>query len=160
MLRGLDTVLVVPTEPLAMLATTTPRDGLIETETVTVANYALWRVHAFNQLVQNLADFNVANAAEITSADTETARREDLAAAAMSLSLFVHLDGIGEAWGHPGGYDGWYRALVTQVIANMRDLIELRNKARWRWLHEWQYVVVDVLVAAGLISVVATVAAS
>jgi hypothetical protein len=70
--------------------------------------------------VQNLADFNVAHADEITSADTDNARREDLAAAAMSLSLFVHLDGIGLAWAAgPYGNDGWYRALVTQVIANM-----------------------------------------
>jgi hypothetical protein len=46
-----------------------------------------------------------------TGADTETARREDLAAAAMSLSLFVHLDGIGEAWGRPG----WLRRLVSRA---------------------------------------------
>lgn len=160
MVRGIDTVLVVPTETLAMLATTTPRDGLIETKTVTVANFALWRVHAFNQLVRSLADFNVAHAAEITSADTDHARREDLAAAAMSLSLFVHLDGVGQAWATGPRGDGWYRALVTQVIANMRDLIVLRNNARSRWLREWPYVMVDALVTAGLISVIATVAAS
>jgi hypothetical protein len=155
MMRGIDTVLEVPAEPLAMLATTTPRDGLIETTTVAVANFALWRVQAFNQLVRNLADFNVAHADEICSADTVTSRREDLATAAMSLSLFVHLDGIGPAWASGPDGDGWYRALVTQVVRNITDLDQLRDTARWRWFHEWPYVAVDAVVTVGLIAVVA-----
>jgi hypothetical protein len=142
-----------------MLATAAPREGLVETNTVTIANVALWRVHAFNQLVKTLADFMVTNATEITSADTDDERRQELAAAAMSLSLFVHLDGIGLAAAtHPDGTLGWYRALVTQLQANMSDLAQLQRNARWRWLREWPYLTVDALVAAGLISVVVAVA--
>jgi hypothetical protein len=157
--RGIDTVLVVPTEPLARLATTTPHDGLIDSTTVAVANFALWRVHAFNQLVENLADFNVLHADEITSADTTNERRQELAAAAMSLSLFVHLDGIGEAWAaHTDGSRGWYRALVEALNRNLGDLMRLRERSRWRWLREWPYLIVDALAVGGLIAVVATVA--
>lgn len=158
---ALDIVLVVPTEPLAMLATTAPQLGLIETETVTIANFALWRVQAFNQLVQSLADFNAAHADEICSDATSDARREELAAAAQALSLMVHRDGIGGAFAAGAhGNDGWYRTLVTQVNRNIGDLMLLQHAARWRWLREWPYVVVDVLAARGLIAIVATVLAS
>jgi hypothetical protein len=54
---GVDQVFVVPTEPLAKLATTAPQNGLIDVATVAVANFALWRVHVFNQLVRQLTDF-------------------------------------------------------------------------------------------------------
>jgi hypothetical protein len=54
---GVDQVFVVPTEPLAKLATSAPQDGLIDVATVAVANFALWRVHVFNQLVRQLTDF-------------------------------------------------------------------------------------------------------
>jgi hypothetical protein len=153
-MRGIDQVLVVPTEPLALLATTSPQPGLVESETVATANFALWRVHAFNQLVRQMTDFNSQHAVEITSADTDLQRREEIAAAAMSLSLFVHLDGIGQAWARfPDGSVGWYRALVEAVAKNLGDLYVLRGTVRWHWLHEWQYTVIDVLVTLGVLTV-------
>jgi hypothetical protein len=94
--RGIDQVFVVPTEPLAKLATATPQDGLLTYTTIAVANFALWKAHVFNQLVRQLTEFNAAHAAEIPSADD--ARREDLAKAAYSISWAVHRHGIGESW--------------------------------------------------------------
>jgi hypothetical protein len=158
-LRTLDYVLVVPTEPLARLATAVPRPGLIESQTVAVASVALWRVQAFNQLARSLGDVLTMNAVEITSAETDDDRRADLANAVASLSLFVHLDGVGQAGAeHPDGTVGWYRALVTVVAFNIRNLEALQHSARWRWLREWPYVGIDTVVAAGLIAVVALVA--
>ena len=156
--RGIDQVLVLPTEPLAMLATAAPHPGLIEAPTVAVANTALWRVGVFNQLVQQLTDFNAAHAVEITSKATERERREDIAAAAMSLSYFVHFDGIGEAGAaHPDGTVGWYRALVAGLIVNMKALEDLQKRARWRWLREWPYPLLDLFALVGLVVVTATV---
>jgi hypothetical protein len=158
--RTLDYVLVVPTEPLAMLATTPPRPGLIESSTVSIANIALWRVNAFNQLVRSLDAFLTANAAEICSTDTSADRRHDLANAASALSLFVHIDGIGAANAtFTGGSVGWYRGFVDAVSKNLGDLNFLREHGSWRWLREWPYVVVDVLAVAGLVATVAVVAA-
>lgn len=160
MIRGIDQVLVVPTEPLAMLATVAPHPGLIEAPTVAVANTALWRVGVFNQLVQQLTDFNAAHAVEITSKATEWERREDIAAAAMSLSYFVHRDGIGEAGAaHPDGSVGWYRALVGGLMVNMKSLENLQRHARWRWLREWPYPLLDLFALVGLVVVTATMIA-
>jgi hypothetical protein len=160
MTRQIDQVLVVPTEPLAMLATTTPHPGLIEERTVAIASTALWRVGVFNQLVQQLTDFNAAHAVEISSDRTELERREDIAGAAMVLSYLVHRDGIGEAWAeHPNGAVGWYRALVGALMVNMKSLEELQNSARWRWLREWPYLLLDLFALVGLVVVIATVLA-
>jgi hypothetical protein len=84
MQRGIDQVLAVPTEPLAKLATATPHEGLITPTTIGIANFALWRLRVFNQLVVQLTDFNTKHAVEITSSGTDASRREDIAAAAMS----------------------------------------------------------------------------
>ena len=156
--RRLDQVLVVPTEPLERLATATPHPGLVEQSTVAVANFALWRVHVFNQLVNALTNFNAANAAEIIDAGTPGGRREALAGAAAGLSYMLHRDGIGEAWAAgPHGADGWYRALVSAVIGNINDLEETQRSARWRWAHEWPLLILDVLVAVGLLAVIVSV---
>ena len=153
--RSIDQVLVVPTEPLTLLATTTPREGLIEFATVAAANFALWRVQAFNQLVQQMTDFNATHAAEITSGGTSVERREELATAAMSLSLFIHLDGIGQAWAAlPGGSVGWYRALVDALNRNLGDLHRMRGNSRWKWLGEWPYVIIDVLALLAVAAVI------
>jgi hypothetical protein len=157
--RMLDYVLVVPIEPLAMLATTRPQPGLIESSTVSIANIALWRVNAFNQLVRSLDAFLTANAAEICSADTSEDRRHELANAASALSLFVHIDGIGAANAtFTDGSAGWYRSFVNAVSKNLGDLYVLREHGQWRWLREWPYVVVDVIAVAGLVATVAVVA--
>lgn len=152
----------MPTEPLARLATSSPQEGLIDAITVAVANFALWKVHVFNQLVRQLTDFNAAHVVEITSQATDPARREDLAAAAMSLSQAVHRYGIGWAWSRrPDGGRGWYGAFVEALSANMRDLSTVRDEHRWRWLRlrEWPYSAIDVLVVAGLVAAVISVVA-
>lgn len=155
----LDYVLVVPTEPLARLATTTPHDRLIDSTTVAVTNFALWRVHAFNQLVEHLAHLLTENATEITSADTSQARREELAAAAMSLSLFVHLDGIGGAWANfPDGSRGCTGRSWNKFSQNMGTLEDAQKASRRRWLREWPYVLFDVVALLGVVVVTATVA--
>ena len=156
--RSLDQVFVVPTQPLAKLATTAPQDGLIDATTVAVANFALWRVHVFNQLVGLLTDFNVQHAVEIMSGGTSQTRREELAEAAGGLSLLVHEYGIGWAWSrHPGGGRGWYGALVEAIGGNMSDLATERRLHRRRWWSEWPYVVGDLLVVEAGVAVVVTV---
>jgi len=155
---NMDQVFVVPTAPLARLATTSPHEGLIETRTVAVANFALWRAEVFNQLAGQLTDFNAVHAPEIMDATTTPARRETLAATASAISHTLHRDGIGEAWAAGAhGADGWYRALVTEVTQNTQKLIDLRSGARWHWLREWPYVIVDSLALAGVIAVTITV---
>jgi hypothetical protein len=61
----LDQVFVVPTEPLARLATTPPSPGLISQDTVAAANTALWRLHVFNQLVGLQTAFNAGCVGEV-----------------------------------------------------------------------------------------------
>lgn len=158
MASDLDQIFVVPAEPLAKLATTTPHEGLIERKTVAVANFALWRVHVFNQLVGLLTDFNSAHADEILSTSTEESRREELASAAASLSKMLHQDGIGWSWAAlPEGGRGWYGALVGGLGENMRKLEVEREAALWRRLIEWPYSAIDVLVVGGFVAVVAAV---
>jgi hypothetical protein len=120
--RRADQVFVVPAEPLAKLATTAPHDGVIARTTVAAANFALWRVHVFNQLAGQLTDFNARHVVEITSKVTSQMRRDELANAAAGLSEVVHGYGIGPAWSLPDGKRGWYGALVDQIDQNMRDL--------------------------------------
>jgi hypothetical protein len=156
--RGIDEVFVVPTEPLARLATTSPRHGLIDTSTVAIANFALWRVHVFNQFVRQLTDFNTQHIAEITSDTTDQERRAELAEAARRLSVLLHGQGIGLSWSRG---EGWYGALVQALDRNMSTLEATREASgaqRLLQLIEWPYTVVDLLVLAGVAAVVVTVA--
>jgi hypothetical protein len=156
--RSFDTVLVVPTEPLAKLATTTPQEGLIDSSTVAAAHFALWRVHVFNQLVCQLSDFNTRHLDEIVSEATEPARRADLAAAARALSVMIHLDGIGWSWGSlPGGGRGWYGTLVEAIGSNLNQLQAKRDASLWRQLFEWPYSAFDLLVLGVLVAVIVSV---
>jgi hypothetical protein len=157
--RSLDQVFVVPTEPLAKLATTAPQDGLIDATTVAVANFALWRVDVFNQLVGQLTDFNAQHAVEIMSGDTSEARREALAETAAGISSLLHAYGIGWAWSLlPGGEGrGWYGTLIETIGVNMSDLETQRRSHRRRWWSEWPYAAGDVLVIAAVVAVVVTV---
>lgn len=158
MQRSIDQVFVVPTEPLAKLATSTPQEGLIDSTTVAVANFALWRVRVFNQLVWQLTDFNTRHAVEILSEATDDARRTELAAAAGSLSTLVHKDGIGRAWSQlPGGGRGWYGALVEAIGANMTALLVKRGSPRWQQVLEWPYSAGDLLVLGGFAAVIVSV---
>jgi hypothetical protein len=145
---GFDEVFVVPTEPLAKLATATPNEGFISNATIAAANFALWRVHVFNQLVQQLTDFNTAHAAEVESATG--ARRKELANAAAALSRQLHGDGIGRSWTLPDGSPGWYKALVDAIDKNMNALDTERRQHAVHWLLEW-HIVVDCVALGALI---------
>ena len=147
--RALDQVFVVPTEPLARLATSAPHDGLLDSTTVGVANFVLWRLHVFNQLVLQLANFNARHAAEILSKDTTAARREELASAAASLSRLLHESGIGDA--------SWFAALVAAIQANTDALHAKRTRPLRERLVELPYSVVDLLVLAGFTIVLVSV---
>jgi hypothetical protein len=153
--RQLDQVFVVPTEPLERLATSAPSVGLIEYKTVAVANHALWRLHRFNQLLQQLTDFNAAHAHEIAGDSIDQARRDELAEGAAALSYMLHLYGIGWAWSAlPDGGRGWYGALVETIGGNMTKLdptlpVSLRER-----LVDWPYSVGDLLVLGLLAAVI------
>jgi hypothetical protein len=150
---GFDQVLVVPSEPLSRLATASPHPDLISARTVSIANFALGRVHAFNQLVYRMTLFNALHAAEIHSAQTSQARRDDIAETAAMLSYSLHHDGIGDAWAaRPGGVEGWYRALVAAVTSNINDLDDRARAARWKWAKEWPYILIDVIATAVVVA--------
>jgi hypothetical protein len=158
MQRSIDQIFVVPTEPLAKLATSTPQEGLIDSATVAVANSALWRVGVFNQLVWQLTDFNTEHAVEIFQPATSEPRRRELASAAASLSMQIHADGIGRSWSAlPGGGRGWYGALVEAIGSNLMALVVQLDTPRWRQLIEWPYWVGDFLVLGGLVAVIVSV---
>jgi hypothetical protein len=140
--RGWDQVFVVPTEPLAHLATTT--SDLISEETIFAANFGLWRVEVFNQLVLKQSAFNVRHAVEIVDPGTPRERRQALANAAHEISAYLHHDGIGGA----GTDEGWYGRLKRAVAA---DVARLRQMERERLLTygsgERYLIVPDLLVA-------------
>jgi|GEM_PF-3639355 len=87
-----------------------PGRGSIE-----AVNIALWRIDCFNQIVQQLADFNVLHAAEIADRDLPQPRREAIARAARAISTMLHLGGIGDA--------SWYSDLKAAMEKNIDDLV-------------------------------------
>jgi hypothetical protein len=148
--RHYEQIFVVPTEPLAKLATAAPHDGLIDYRTVASAGFALWKVRMFNQHVRQLTDFNTQNLLEISSENTEPARREELAEAAGVLSFMLHRYGVGWAWSAYPNADGrgWYGELVERLAKNMGDLDERRRLSVWRRYWERPYYVFDAIVLA------------
>lgn len=155
-----DQIFVVPIEPLARLATSPPQEGLIEAKTVATANFALWRIHVFNQLVNQLTEFYSTHGDEIGSEATGQARREELAAAARQLSYVIHHYAIGWSWSaREGQGEGWYGVFVRALGANMRDLYFARREHRWQWLRlrEWPYSGIDLLVIGSFVAVVVLV---
>jgi hypothetical protein len=125
---------------------------------VAVANFALWRLQVFNQLVGHLTDFNTQHAVEIRSDGTTEARRGELADAAVGISALLHEHGIGWAWSQfPDGGRGWYGALVEAMGGNLRDLDIERQAHRQRWWREWPYLVGDALVVAVAVALVVSV---
>jgi hypothetical protein len=148
---GLDQVFVAPTEALAKLATSAPHEGLVSYKTIAVANFALWKVHVFNQLVQQLTDFNTAHAAELEGASP--ARLKEIANAAASLSRQLHGIGIGESWNLSTGERGWYGALVDAIDENMKALETERQLHLVHWVTEWP-VVVDCAVVGALVGAI------
>jgi hypothetical protein len=124
-----DQVFVVPTEPLEHLASASSAGpGLISEETIFAANFALWRVHVFNQFVQEQTSFNVQHATEILDTNTTKERRLTLAVTADSISQYLHLDGVGAA-SAPGG---WYDRLKKGLAADIERLDELAALRWWR----------------------------
>lgn len=112
---GFGQVFPVPVEPLTALIAQ-PGDGeLVHRETIEAVNIALWRIDCFNQIVQQLADFNVLHAAEIADRDLPQPRREAIARAARAISTMLHLGGIGDA--------SWYSDLKAALEKNIDDLV-------------------------------------
>jgi hypothetical protein len=149
--RAIDQVFVVPPEPLQSLAATVGSErGLISERTLVAANFALWRVHVFNQLVDQLSRFNARHVAEIKDKATTPTRRRVLARASVALSKMLHGEGIGRA----NAEGGWYRELKSAVSENVDTL---HDQQRFSW-PDGRLVLGDVAVTAILI--VAIVAAS
>ena len=84
-----DQVFVVPTEPLEKLATTDAAGDLISEETVAAANFGLWRVHVFNQLVLQQTVFNALTHSELVNAETTEARKNAIAESATRISQML-----------------------------------------------------------------------
>ncbi len=128
-----DQVFVVPTEPLARLASTSPSPGLITERTVSVANFALWKIGVFNQLAEKLTAWNVQHAAEIVDPETPPERRRVLEHAAARISHELHGYGVGGGWRKPTlGEQGWYRALVDSLLNNKHELQGVPKSRRRR----------------------------
>ena len=145
----LDNVFTVPTESLRLLATAAPQRGFISERTVAAANFALWRVQIFNQLVEAQSDFNVQHVAEVVDRSLSTDRREVLAGAAEKLSFLVHRSGIGDA----NAPDGWYHELDRTIWSDIEALAS-REQAPplHRALREPAFAAGDAIVLAGLLA--------
>lgn len=148
-----DQVFVVPTEPLAHLATLATESGFVEPATVAAANTALWKVQTFNQLVAQLTGFYTTHGPEIVDPDTPDGRRKALAEVVWRFGYVLHRHAIGEA--NLAG--GWYRRFSDALSRNIAALERLR-KDRWQWLREWPYVIGDLVVAGLVIAVVVAAA--
>jgi hypothetical protein len=145
---GIDQVFVVPTEPVARLATARGvGEDLISERTIAAASILLWRLHVFNQLVGQLSRYNAQYLAEIIDEETPPERREVLAHAGFALSRMLHGDGIGTA-SEQGGWYAEFKAAVASDIKRLRDL------ERFRWpgdRRERHLAVGDLLAAAFMV---------
>lgn len=147
-------VFVVPTEPIAQLATAASHGGLISERTIFAANFALWRVRVFNQLVDRQSAFNIQHATEIQDDALPDERRKAIALAAQELNVALHLDGIGLA----AREGGWYYELTTAVADNL-DVLDEQSWSLRRYLTEWHLVVGDLLVIGLTAAVLASAVA-
>jgi hypothetical protein len=139
--RGWDQVFVVPTEPLELLATSAAAD-LISEETVFAANFALWRVGVFNQLVQKQTQFNARHAAEMVDPATTEGRLRALGVAASNITESIHFDGIGTA----SAEGGWYARLTAAVTRDVDRLTQLlEGRSRWGYRGERHLAIGDVV---------------
>jgi hypothetical protein len=151
--RDWDQVFVVPTEPLELLATTTIGGELISEETIFAANFALWRVHVFNQFVWMQTLFNVQHGAEIVDPATSRERLTTLGVVASQFSEGIHLNGVGNA----NDPNGWYGRLKTAVAADVEHLDDLLGAPWWRYREERRLLFGDaaVFVLAALLGALA-----
>jgi hypothetical protein len=122
-IRGGDVaeVYLVPTQPLTALML--QGGHYIDRETIEAANRALWQIGVFNQLVQQLTDFNTTHLPDIRDMTLPAERREALAGGAYAISWLIHSRGIGPAT--------WYVELRTALTANIARLKELRKASHW-----------------------------
>jgi hypothetical protein len=139
-------VLAVPTEPLEVLATAPAGAGLISDETILAANFGLWRVRVFNQLVLQQTMFNALHVAEIAEPSTPTPRRETLAKAAEHISRILHQDGIGSA----SASGGWYERLRTSLSTDIQRLDREHGFRRY-YRSEPVFAAIDLLAVGGLV---------
>jgi hypothetical protein len=150
LLRVPDQVLVVPAEPLRLLASSPPLP--IAGRTVVAANTALWRIEVFNQLVIEQTIFNAGILTELDDPSTPHARLEVIAKAAASMSETVHEAGIGRA----NATGGWYWELQSAVEANI-DALEKQLSLGRRYRQEASFIVLDL--AVGIFVVLVAIAA-
>lgn len=143
----------MPTEPLELLATTTIGGELISEETVFAANFALWRVHVFNQFVWTQTLFNVQHGAEIVDPATSGDRLMTLGVVASQFSEAIHINGVGNA----NDPSGWYGRLKSAVAADVQHLNDLLQAPWWRYRDERRLLFGDaaVLVLAALLGALA-----
>ena len=147
-------VFAVPSAPLERLATAGGVGDLISEETIFAANFALWRVGVFNQLVEKQTAFNVQHAAEISDDSLPAGTRKAISLAAQELNIALHLDGIGLA-ARP---DGWFGGLTAAVNDDVARLDSMAATPWWHYSHDRHLMVVDVFVVA-LVVVIAILGA-
>ena len=147
-----DQIFVVPTAPLERLAAAQPSVGLITEQTVSAANFALWRVTIFNQLVAKQTAWNVEHAAEIADKQTSATRRRALANAAAGISLEIHRFGV-VAWsGKLDGTRGWYGAFVETISRNLSDLERPSTSRVRRYVGDGLFPLIDVALLTSTIA--------
>ena len=146
--NGFNQVFVVPAEPLLVIAASPSAGDLISDETIRCANFGLWKIGVFNQLVQAQTEWNVRHLVEINDRETPALRRNALAQAAVSLSHLLHLQGIGQ----PNIEGGWYYRLKSAV---QRDLDRLTRERSQVWTRrEWWHVLGDALALMVVVGVI------
>jgi hypothetical protein len=142
----------IPVASLERLATPAWAEGLLSEETVFAANFALWRVNVFNQMVEKQTSFNVAHAVEIADGKTSAGRRQAISLAAREINIALHLDGIGLA----SGDGGWYRRLMEAVAADVRRLDRMRESAWWRnYSGAWHLLIGDLAAVLACVALLA-----
>ncbi|MEP6909517.1 MAG: hypothetical protein ABI896_03685 [Actinomycetota bacterium] len=145
-----DQVFVVPTEPLEKLATTDRVPDLISIETVSAANFGLWRVGVFNQLVLQQTVFNAVTHLELRDAETTDDRKKAIGQSAKHISQTLHLYGVAGA----AAPAGWYSRLKNGIAADISRLAEMDKKTLGRWKNGPEFAIIDLAVIAGLLGVV------
>jgi hypothetical protein len=109
----------VPSEPYASLIQNAGNGWPLNDETVETANIALWKITAFNQLVQQQTDFNAMHMAEIVGGTITATERQDLAKSAKAISVMIHGTAISDT--------RWYPKLIEELERNIAELEERKT---------------------------------
>jgi hypothetical protein len=142
--RTFGQVFLVPTQPIASLLASPAAGDLIRSETIEAANIALYRIGAFNQLVQKQTDFNARHLPDIVDEQLPAPRRKALAHAAYKISYMLHVDGVGTA----NAAGGWYRKFKDAVESNITAL----DASPWWNRIALDLAIVVVIAAAALVA--------